>query len=84
LVSRRDGAERQPRDMVRNTAVVEGLIADRVRASDGRISAKRLLPIVEGAGYTGSARNLRPRGGGGESDVEAAAAHVSSVGAGAG
>ena len=59
LVSRRDGAERQPRDMVRNTAVVEGLIADRVRASDGRISAKRLLPIVAAAGYTGSARNLR-------------------------
>ena len=42
-----------------NTANVQALIADRVRASDGRISAKRLLPIVEAAGYGGSARNLR-------------------------
>jgi hypothetical protein len=30
-----------------------------VRTSDGRISAKRLLPIVRAAGYAGSARNLR-------------------------
>jgi hypothetical protein len=29
---------------VRNTAGVGGLIAERVRATDGRISAKRLLP----------------------------------------
>ncbi len=35
------------------------LIADKVRASDGRISAKRLLPLVRAAGYTGSARHLR-------------------------
>ena len=27
--------------------------------TDGRISAKRLLPVVRAAGYTGSARNLR-------------------------
>jgi hypothetical protein len=59
VMSRRDVAQRQVRAVVRNTAVVEALIADRVRASDGRISAKRLLPIVEAAGYTGSARNLR-------------------------
>ncbi len=27
--------------------------------TQGRISAKRLLPVVRAAGYTGSARNLR-------------------------
>src|SRR5918994_4387676 len=59
VMSRRAAAQRQPREVVRNTAVVEAVIADRVRASDGRISAKRLLPIVAAAGYTGSARNLR-------------------------
>jgi hypothetical protein len=30
-----------------------------VRASDGRISAKRLLPPARAAGYQGSARNFR-------------------------
>ncbi len=35
------------------------LIAERVRATDGRISAKRLLPACRAAGYTGSARHLR-------------------------
>ena len=59
VVNRRADAERAPREVVRNTVAVEALIADRVRASDGRISAKRLLPIVEAAGYGGSARNLR-------------------------
>lgn len=59
VLNGREDAERTPRQVVRNTAVVEALIADRVRASDGRISAKRLLPIVEAAGYSGSARNLR-------------------------
>ncbi|MET0729181.1 MAG: IS21 family transposase [Acidimicrobiales bacterium] len=43
----------------RNTECVKDLIADKVRATDGRISAKRLLPIARGAGYTGSARNFR-------------------------
>ena len=54
LVTRRADTERTPRQAVRNTAVVEALIVDRMRASDGRIRAKRLLPIVEVAGYTGS------------------------------
>jgi transposase len=35
------------------------LIAERVRTTDGRISAKRLLPTCRAAGYTGSARHLR-------------------------
>src|ERR1700683_4500458 len=35
------------------------IIAERVARTDGRISAKRLLPVVRAAGYGGSARNLR-------------------------
>jgi transposase len=38
---------------------VEGLVADKVRKTKGRISAKRLLPVAKAAGYEGSARNLR-------------------------
>jgi transposase len=44
---------------VGNTAAVMELIKQKVRASDGRISAKRLLPTVRAAGYVGSARNFR-------------------------
>ncbi|HEX8940866.1 MAG TPA: hypothetical protein VF763_11970 [Candidatus Limnocylindrales bacterium] len=36
-----------------------GLIAERVKATDGRLSAKRLLPLVRAEGYAGSARHLR-------------------------
>ena len=53
----RPPAERPPRP--RNTDAVSRLIAERVRATDGRISAKRLLPVCRAAGYRGSARNLR-------------------------
>ena len=35
------------------------LVAQRVRQSAGRTSAKRLLPIAVAAGYQGSARNFR-------------------------
>jgi transposase len=35
------------------------LIFGKVKATDGRITAKRLLPLVRAAGYTGSARTLR-------------------------
>jgi transposase len=52
----RPGA-RTPRP--RNTDGVAKLTAEKVRASDGRISAKRLLPIAKAAGYVGSARNFR-------------------------
>jgi transposase len=44
---------------VKNTECVRDVIAEKVRATDGRISAKRLLPIAQAAGYTGSARNFR-------------------------
>src|SRR5215207_9812541 len=43
----------------RNTDAMAGLIAERVQASDGRLSAKRLLPLARAAGYGGSARNFR-------------------------
>jgi len=43
----------------RNTDVVLSLIEERVRQTDGRISAKRLLAEARAAGYGGSARNLR-------------------------
>lgn len=43
----------------RNTDGVMTLITERVRGTDGRITAKRLLPLARAAGYAGSARNLR-------------------------
>jgi transposase len=43
----------------KNTDALAALIAERVRATDGRISAKRLLPACRAEGYPGSARNLR-------------------------
>ena len=44
---------------MRNTDVARDVIAEKIRATDGRISAKRLLPIARAAGYEGSARNFR-------------------------
>jgi transposase len=38
---------------------VAALVADRVAVTQGRISAKRLLPAAKAAGYAGSARNFR-------------------------
>ncbi|MGH2467384.1 MAG: IS21 family transposase [Candidatus Limnocylindrales bacterium] len=49
--------ERPPRP--KNTDPLSGLIAERIRSTDGRISAKRLLPACQAAGYRGSARSLR-------------------------
>lgn len=42
-----------------NTSGVAALLEERVRQTDGRISAKRLLPVAEAAGYMGSLRNLQ-------------------------
>ncbi len=50
-------AERPPRPRI--TDPLGALLAGRVRATDGRISAKRLLPAARAAGYGGSARSLR-------------------------
>jgi transposase len=43
----------------RNYDAVAGLVAEKVKATSGRISAKRLLPLARAAGYAGSARNFR-------------------------
>ena len=43
----------------RNYDQVSELVADRVKATQGRISAKRLLPAARTAGFVGSARNFR-------------------------
>jgi transposase len=43
----------------KTTDALTDLIAERVRATDGRISAKRLMPACQAAGYGGSPRHLR-------------------------
>ena len=50
-------AARRVRD--RNYDDVAELVRDKVAKTDGRISAKRLLPVAVAAGYAGSARNFR-------------------------
>lgn len=42
-----------------NYETVRDLVADGVKTTRGRISAKRLLPKARAAGYTGSPRNFR-------------------------
>jgi hypothetical protein len=41
---------RRPRALHKNTDQVLRVIEEKVRATDGRISAKRLLPLVRAAG----------------------------------
>jgi transposase len=53
----RPGRRRAPRPGLADEFT--DLIFGRLKATDGRITAKRLLPIVRAAGYTGSARTLR-------------------------
>lgn len=50
---------RPRKERARNFEVVVDLVAERVKKSAGRISAKRLLPAARTAGYVGSDRNLR-------------------------
>lgn len=59
VIERRDhgSTERPPRPKA--TDRVRGLIAARVRSTDGRISAKRLLPLARAEGYSASARTFR-------------------------
>lgn len=52
-------AYRTPPRPVHNTDAVRDLIHERVAATDGRITAKRLLPRARAMGYAGSARNFR-------------------------
>ena len=44
---------RRPRPLTKNTDAVMAVVAKKVEASDGRISAKRLVPVARAAGYTG-------------------------------
>ena len=54
------GATRTAREPRRaNYEAVRDLVADGVKTSKGRISAKRLLPRARAGGYTGSPRNFR-------------------------
>ena len=48
-----------PAPRARNFEAVTELVAKRIETSKGRISAKRLLPVAQAAGYQGSARNFR-------------------------
>jgi len=61
VVERHSGGGAVPprRDRGHNYETVRELVAGRVRKSQGRISAKRLLPAARAAGYAGSARNFR-------------------------
>jgi transposase len=60
VVERAEAGGPPPRNVrPRNFDAVTDLVAARVEASGGRISAKRLLPIARVAGYQGSARNFR-------------------------
>jgi transposase len=53
------GRRPRPPRRPRNTDQVTDLIARGMQETDGRISAKRLLPEARAAGYQGSARNFR-------------------------
>ena len=59
VVARHGRPPVEPLPRPKNTDPLAALLAERVRATDGRISAKRLLPACRAAGYGGSARNLR-------------------------
>jgi len=45
-----------PKERTRNCGLVADLVAQRVKKSSGRITAKRLLPAARNTGYTGSAQ----------------------------
>jgi transposase len=62
VVERRAAGQRPGRRGTPRPGVAEpfiDLIYGRVKATDGRITAKRLLPVARAAGYTGSARTFR-------------------------
>ena len=62
VLDRRRAGQRPGRRRVPAPGLAEpftDLIYRKVKATDGRISAKRLLPVAQAAGYEGSARNFR-------------------------
>ncbi len=59
VVERHNAGGAVPPRRGRSYETVRGLVAEKVRNSQGWISAKRLLPKARAAGYAGSARNFR-------------------------
>lgn len=59
VVERRLRPTPPPAPRPKKTDPFTEIIEARVRATDGRISAKRLLPLCRAEGYLGSARHLR-------------------------
>ena len=61
VVDKFEGGDAAPprAERAHNYDSVTDLVAERVEKSQGRISAKRMLPIARAAGYEGSARNFR-------------------------
>lgn len=61
IVERHNGGGAAPagKDRGHNYDQVRTLVAEQVKKTHGRISAKRLLPAARAAGYAGSARNFR-------------------------
>jgi hypothetical protein len=61
VIARHEAGDGAPERASRghNYDAVAELVAGRVKATAGRISAKRLLPAAQAAGYAGSARNFR-------------------------
>jgi transposase len=55
----KDQAQAERVERRRNYESVRGLVADKIKVTDGRISALRLLPLARAAGYEGSDRNFR-------------------------
>ena len=59
IVERQRAVQPAGRDRGHNYDEVADLVAERVAKTQGRISAKRLLPAARAAGYAGSPRNFR-------------------------
>ena len=55
----KDAAQAERVERRRNYESVRGTVAAEMKETKGKISAKRLLPIVRAAGYEGSDRNFR-------------------------
>jgi transposase len=55
----KDAAQAERVERRRNYESVRGLVAEELRETRGKISAKRLLPLARAAGYAGSDRNFR-------------------------
>ncbi len=59
VVERRSEAPKERPPRPKSTDAYLSLISEKLRATDGRMSAKRLLPLCRAAGYTGSPRHFR-------------------------